>query len=73
MTLDEAFEEMKRRGWGYVWMGDTIAIGPITNPNYVEDGEPPLINVIAFDRDQVKALEKAIALSKGGADGRHDS
>lgn len=65
MTVDEAFAEMKKRGWGFVWMGEFIGIGPITNPGYEERHEPPLINVLGADTDQLKALEKAIANTDG--------
>lgn len=63
MNTDEAFAEMKRRGWGFIWLGEIICVGPITNPNYVENGEPPLINVLGADKDQGRALEKAIEAS----------
>lgn len=56
-----AFDGMKARGWGFVWSGHTVAIGPITNPDYEETGEPPLINVLGMDRDPVAAYEKAVA------------
>lgn len=63
MTVDEAFAEMKRRGWGYVRIGDIIAIGPITNPGHEAKGEPPLIHVLGVHQDQVRALEKAILVA----------
>lgn len=65
MTVDEAYAEMKRRGWGFIRMGTMLAIGPITNPGYETKGEPPLINVIGVSEDPVKAVEKAIANETG--------
>lgn len=64
MTVDEAFVEMKKRGWGYTWIGHMIGIGPITNPGYEAKKEPPLINVLAVDEDQIVAVQKAIEASK---------
>lgn len=63
MTTDEAFAEMKRRGWGFarqVFRGEMIAIGPITNPDFKEKGEPPIIEAYAIGVDPVETLERAI-------------
>lgn len=61
MTIDEAYAEMKKRGWGFARNNRMIAIGPIQNPDYDLDGESPLINILAVGLDPVETLERAIA------------
>ena len=62
MTIEEAFAEMKRRGWGFARNDATgmIVIGPIINPEYEERGEVPLIKAWAFGTDPVETLQTAI-------------
>lgn len=64
MTMDEAYAEMKKRGWGYTWIGHMIGVGPITNPTYASSGGALLIDVLGVDEDQVRAVEKAIQASE---------
>jgi hypothetical protein len=58
MTVEEAYAEMRKRGWGFARNRATgmIAIGPY-------DGV--LVDVLAMDTDPVRALEKAIEKAKG--------
>lgn len=60
MTVDEAYAEMKRRGWGFARNGPMIAIGPIQNPEFEAEGEAPLIEVFAIGLDPVDTLRRAI-------------
>lgn len=65
MNVDEAFAEMKKRGWGFAKFGEAYGIGPIMNPDYEIKGCYPIVQVLGMDKDQVKALEKAIANEAG--------
>lgn len=66
MTIDEAYAEMKRRGWGFARNGRMIAIGKITNNNdYQHNGHPPMLEIISMGLDPVETLERAIAKADG--------
>lgn len=66
MTLEEAYAEMKKRGWGFSRMfNPMIGVGPIVNKDYESEGEHPIINILAMDDDPVRAVQKAIAVEKG--------
>ena len=58
MTPEEAYHEMKRRGWGFARNRATgmLAIGPL------KDG---LVEVYAMDTDPVTAVQKAIEKAEG--------
>jgi hypothetical protein len=66
MTVEEAYAEMKHRGWGFARNGRMIAIGPIQNPNFEVEGEAPLIDVYAMGVDPVDTLQRAIAKISDG-------
>lgn len=53
VNIDEAYAEMKKRGWGFCWdfSAGIIAIGPL------RDG---LVQVIAVASDPSEAVQKAI-------------
>lgn len=69
MTIDQAYNEMKRRGWGFARNGGMIAIGPITNPDYEEQGQPPLIEIYAIGLETVDVLQRAIMKAESKARG----
>jgi hypothetical protein len=62
MTIDEAYQEMKRRGWGFARNGRMLAVGPIQNPDYDALKEAPLIDVLAMGVDPVDVVQRAIAV-----------
>lgn len=57
MTIDEAYEEMRRRAWGYRYLGGMIAVGPF-------DVEGCVLEVYGADTDLIRAVEKAIERSR---------
>lgn len=63
MTIEEAYEEMKRRNWGFAHIGTRIAIGPY-------DGK--LVEVYGIDFDPVQAVLKAIQTEEQ-KDGRNQN
>ena len=69
MTLQEAYAEMKRRGWGFVSVGNPNPGGfgdPATKMTVVGPYDGVLVQVLACDTDPVEAVKKAIAKSKTG-------
>lgn len=56
MNIDEAYHEMKKRGWGFSWNFNAwiIAIGPL------RDG---LVEVIASGSSPIETLKEAIRIS----------
>lgn len=69
MTIEQAYAEMQRRGWGYARSGEMIAVGPITNPRYAERGEPPMIDVYAMGIDAVEVVQQAIVVAATRSNG----
>jgi hypothetical protein len=62
VTIDEAFAEMKARGWGFSRNTQGfMAIGPILNPEYEAQGGYPIIEAIAIGLNPVQVLKSAIA------------
>lgn len=64
MNEEEAYAEMKKRGWGFAWLGPYISVGPIANPDYEKHGERPLIRTMVIDTNGTRAVERAIEMEK---------
>lgn len=62
MTTDEAYAEMKKRGWGFARSNVMIAVGPILNTDWKEKNEPPMIEVYAMGSDPVAVVQAALNL-----------
>ncbi|QOR55586.1 MAG: hypothetical protein UMS36scaffold28_76 [Phage 59_13] len=71
MTFEEAYAEMKKRGWGFARSGPMIAVGPIQNPNFERDREPPVIEVYAMGVDPAEVVQRAIDVASTRSNGVH--
>jgi hypothetical protein len=63
MTLQEAYKEMKKRGWGFASNGHGFG-DPTATYTMVGPYDGVFVELYGVDSDPIKAVEKAIARAK---------
>lgn len=64
VTLQQAYEEMQKRGWGFASNGYGFG-DPRATMTAVGPYDGVLVEVLAMDPDPIKAVEKAIQRESG--------